>query len=69
MADNVTRLPVQHKQTPHCSTCNAMLPRIDGLEIVLPSTAVGLDVLAVTLHVRCPCGAKWDLRKEVQDSG
>jgi hypothetical protein len=24
------------------------------------------DLLAVTFHIRCKCGAKWDLRKKAK---
>lgn len=63
----VTRLPVQHRNAPHCPTCKASLPAFDGLSLNLSASSLGDSKLtAVTLHVTCKCGAQWDLKKALK---
>ena len=61
-AEGVTRLPVQHPKAPHCEACGASVP---PFELTLFPVA-DWTLMAVTFHVRCPCGAPWDLRKTVK---
>lgn len=61
----VSRLPVQHPQAPHCPTCEAPLPNLDGLYVMMPVTPA-VDVLALTLLVRCKCGEEWCLTKKMK---
>jgi len=65
MPGNVTRLPTQHKQKPHCSVCKEDLPTFKGMSLSVNPTDLGeTEIEAITFHVRCKCGAKWDMRKE-----
>jgi hypothetical protein len=62
------RLPVQHPRAPHCASCNAQLPNLDDVIITIGK---GFDVgecsiLGFTFHIRCKCGAPWDLLKKVK---
>jgi hypothetical protein len=60
----VIRLPVQHRQAPHCASCKAELPNLNGLIVTLGFDDVGdYEVLGMTMHIRCKCGKEWDLRK------
>jgi hypothetical protein len=58
---SVTRLPVQHKQLPHCPSCNRQLPSFKGAVSITQEEAEVL--LAVTFRVRCACGLEWDLTR------
>lgn len=60
------RLPVQHPHAPHCPECKTALPTFDGAFVIMPTDSYGCKVLGTTLvfHVRCVCGARWDLKKE-----
>jgi len=64
MNDATTRLPVQHPDAPHCASCKANLPTFDDIALVLPPED-GYELLGSTifLHIRCKCGARWDLKK------
>jgi len=58
------RLPVQHKEHPHCPACKCDMTVFDGLSITAPSKDFEhLTVLGVTIHVQCECGQLFDLRK------
>lgn len=64
----VKRLPKQHRTRPHCAACDAEMPGLAGMQIVLmPEEVEMVEVLQVTLQVRCPCGAQWCLVKRVAD--
>lgn len=58
-----TRLPVQHPRRPHCAKCKADLPTFDGVTMNLMDSDPTFELLAATFHVRCKCGAVWDLKK------
>ena len=61
------RLPVQHLQHPHCASCGAELPNFKDVQLLLNPGGLGETTLfGITYHVRCACGAKWNLRKEVE---
>ena len=63
MSANVERLPAQHKLHPHCPICERDMPTFDDCILTIGDTHAKLT--AVTFHVRCVCGANWDLRKNV----
>jgi hypothetical protein len=58
-----TRLPVQHPKRPHCPNCKSDLPNFNDVYMSMLDH-VDYRLFAVTFHVRCKCGAAWDLRKE-----
>jgi hypothetical protein len=62
----VTRLPVQHKQSPHCPSCKADLPNLNSMSVIMGPENGDFEVLALMFHIRCACGARWDLRKDVK---
>lgn len=65
----VTRLPKQHRTRPHCANCDAEMPGLKGMQLVLmPEEVPMVRVLEVTLQVECKCGAQWCLRKRVAES-
>lgn len=61
-----TRLPVQHPQAPHCAKCKAPLPNLNSTSLSMAFEEGDFDVLGFTLHIRCKCGATWDLQKGVK---
>ncbi|HYB52828.1 MAG TPA: hypothetical protein VEG84_03090 [Thermoanaerobaculia bacterium] len=62
----VIRLPKQHRQKPHCATCGRALPDLKSVQITAMADEFGdTSLYALTFHVRCACGAPWDLRKEI----
>ena len=64
---SVVRLPVQHKNAPHCPRCERNIPPFDGLLVsTIDDMPAGLEVIAITLHTRCACGQLLDLRKTVK---
>ncbi len=63
----ITKLPVQHPKHPHCEKCGTDLPKFDGAYVLaLANEPSDHEVIGITYHVRCRCGAPWDLRKDVQ---
>jgi len=65
--EKVTRLPVQHPNAPHCANCKGPLPNFNFANFTLfAGEADGVTLMAVTFHIRCKCGAPWDLRKTVK---
>lgn len=67
MVKKLTRLPVQHPQAPHCAACDAPLPNFNNTQFVMgmyPTDAFELE--AVTFHIQCKCGAKWDIKKKTK---
>jgi hypothetical protein len=64
---DLVRLPVQHKERPHCPRCETDVPTFNRTNIDTSPAELGeFELLAVTFHVKCPCGAEWDLRKTVK---
>ena len=65
MSGNVTRIPVQHKEAPHCEVCEIPLPTFDGVMMtmcpIMPAT-----LLSVTYKIQCICGAVWNLEKGIK---
>jgi hypothetical protein len=62
----VTRLPVQHRHHPRCVKCGRDAPTFDGVHVNLSTNDLaGWDLVAMTYHVVCPCGAEWNLKKTV----
>ena len=61
---SIARLPVQHRQRPHCETCSRPLGNFDGLSISLPTGRFEGQVDALGIRLRCECGEIWDLWKE-----
>jgi hypothetical protein len=64
-AASVTRLPVQHPHAPHCAQCKEPLPTFDNISLSLMGEDDGTRLMAITFHIRCRCGALWDLSKEL----
>jgi hypothetical protein len=63
----VFRLPVQHKLRPHCPVCKADVPTFDQTMVNISVAELGkFELTAITYHVKCPCGAEWNLRKTVR---
>ena len=62
----LARLPVQHPRRPHCLSCGADLPTFNNAILDAFGGLAPVTLDAVTFHVTCPCGAKWDLRKSVR---
>jgi hypothetical protein len=62
----VTRLPVQHPKAPHCPQCKGPMPTFDGMSITYGAQEVPVEILAVTMLVRCTCGAEWALTKKMK---
>lgn len=63
MAEKITRLPRQHRNYPHCASCDRELTVFDHLHMSVPAD-LPERVLKVTLQVECDCGAQWCLAKE-----
>ena len=64
----VTRLPTQHRQRPHCPSCGRDVPTFhQSTFMVSESDLAGWVLQAVTFHIRCPCGAGWDLKKTAKE--
>jgi transposase-like protein len=64
---SVKRLPVQHRQRPHCPSCGDDLPDFNDTQTSVAFGGLKSATLdAITYHVTCGCGAKWDLRKTVK---
>lgn len=62
---SVSRLPRQHPKHPHCAACDRDLPSFD-MNFWFVSEELGeTQVEAVTFHVVCPCGTRWDIRKKI----
>ena len=57
------RLPVQHPNAPHCPKCGVDLPNLNGMQVAFGFDCGELEVLSITLRIRCKCGAEWDLTK------
>jgi hypothetical protein len=67
MKPKVKRLPVQHRNHPHCESCDRPLPTFDFTDLTISLVDMGGTALqGVTFHIRCACGEPWDLRKEVK---
>lgn len=62
----VARLPVQHPQSPHCASCGADLPNLDGAVFAPMLALFGASIVSVSFRIRCACGLEWDLRKTVK---
>lgn len=61
---NVRRLPVVNPQKPSCS-CGRSLPVFTDVNLALSQgDHTEFKTLALTLHVECACGKRWNLRKE-----
>jgi hypothetical protein len=52
------RLPIQH-----CTACKAPLPNLNSTQLTMGHETSGFEILAMTLRIRCKCGAEWILRK------
>ena len=63
----VTRLPVQHKNAPHCPKCKRDVPTFDNL-LMQSFGDIPLPILAITIHTRCTCGMLLDLRKNIRET-
>jgi hypothetical protein len=64
----VTRLPVQHRARPHCSACGRDAPTFSQSSLALSEhDLAGWTLQAMTFHLRCPCGAEWDLKKTTKE--
>lgn len=66
---NPIRLPIQHRRRPHCATCGAALPTLEGMVLTLPEETdviTEATVVAVSVHVLCSCGSEWLLKKETK---
>lgn len=64
----VTRLPTQHRTRPHCPSCGREAPKFSGFVLDTLSDDLGeWTMTGVTLHLVCPCGAEWDLKKTVKE--
>lgn len=67
MKPKIERLPVQHPRRPHCPACGVDLPTFETAQTTLAFDALKTATLdAITYHITCACGAKWDLRKSVK---
>lgn len=63
----VVQLPVQNPTRPRCPECGAPISTLSILKLdVRPDEIAGLEVLGVTLHVRCACGKSLDLEKRIR---
>ena len=63
----VERLPVQHREAPHCDECGSSLPTPKSLGMILsPHGLLGCTIVSLSLHVRCPCGAEHVLTQKVR---
>jgi hypothetical protein len=62
----VRRLPVQHPQAPHCPTCEAPLPNLNSMSLVMGPEAGTFEIRAITLLIQCKCGAEWNLTKRAK---
>ena len=58
---NITRLPTQHSKKPHCNSCNRDLPAVGNCTVETRADWDSAKLLGMTFHVRCECGAIWDL--------
>lgn len=65
----VTRLPTQHPQHPYCPACEADLPTLDGITVLLTTELYGIEILEMLFRVRCKCGAEWILKKTCNSAG
>lgn len=64
----VTKLPTQHRQRPHCLSCGLNVPTFDGSPLYFSEhDLAGWSITAMTFHLRCPCGAEWDLKKTARE--
>jgi hypothetical protein len=64
----VTRLPVQHRSRPHCPACGRDAPTFDGSPLFISEHDLARwTITAMTFHLRCPCGAEWDLKKTAKE--
>ncbi len=61
----VSRLPTQHRQHPHCATCDAGLPAFESFEVNASVHEMGeTKLLGITYHHQCKCGAEYSLAKK-----
>jgi hypothetical protein len=60
----MTRLPVQHPNAPHCPKCKRDLPNLNDVTMIMPGD-VTCEIFATTFHIRCQCGALWNLYKTI----
>jgi hypothetical protein len=65
MPNNVLRIPVQHRQLPHCPTCKRDVDTFNSF-LVDQVAGTGIILKAITLHVKCSCGQLLDIRKSVK---
>ena len=63
MTKDVQRLPVQHRNHPRCTECERDLPTFDNVAFMLPGDD-RVVLIAVTFHIVCECGRRWDVRKD-----
>ena len=68
VGSSVTRLPVAHRQKPHCVACGRDLPNFDSADL-FTTVLTDVELLGVTFHIRCRCGKAWDLRKSTKGGG
>jgi hypothetical protein len=60
------RLPVQHRQRPHCPKCGKNLPTFPSAAISLLACDLdGVDLVrtTITFRMRCECGEVHDIMK------
>jgi hypothetical protein len=64
----VTRLLTQHRERPHCPSCGRDAPTFAQSSLSLSeSDLAGWALRALTFHLRCPCGAEWNLKKTAKE--
>lgn len=57
------RLPVQHRQKPHCDRCGSPMP-VDFMATG-GDDMNGWTVESVSFHLRCKCGARFTAKRNV----
>jgi hypothetical protein len=62
----VERLPTQHRDRPHCPVCKRELLAFEDILFSVGNHKDRAALIAVTFHVQCACGHKYDLRVGVK---
>lgn len=64
---DVKRLPVQHKQKPHCTGCKKDLPLVGQCRIDAPADLFdGFELQTISYLVKCSCGNRFVMEVTVK---